>query len=86
MSNPGFPMIPAGQIAAEVAADVRRLVDAARPARTALDARAVQLDRTARHQLAAIVREHGGTWLVGAPESWTKDELVAEILRAEAAQ
>jgi hypothetical protein len=52
-------------------------------ARTARDARAVQLDRTARHRLVAIVREHGGTWLMGGPETWGKDELVAEILAAE---
>jgi hypothetical protein len=52
-------------------------------ARRLHDARAVQLDRMARHRLAAIIREHGGTWVMGGPETWTKDELVAEILSAE---
>jgi hypothetical protein len=56
---------------------------AAAAAKRARDARAVQLDRMARHRLVAIVREHGGTWLMGGPETWTKDELTAEILRAE---
>jgi hypothetical protein len=53
------------------------------PDRAARDARAVQLDRMARYYLVKIAREHGGTWLTGGPETWGKDELVAEILRAE---
>jgi hypothetical protein len=57
--------------------------ESAAAARRIRDARAVQLDRMARHRLVAIVREHGGTWLMGGPETWTKDELVAEILSAE---
>lgn len=56
---------------------VTRIADAVR------DARAVELDRMARHRLVAIVREHGGMWVTGGPECWSKDELVTEILSAE---
>jgi hypothetical protein len=49
----------------------------------AWDARAVQLDRMARAKLVTLARQSGGRWLMGGPEGWTKDELVAEILSAE---
>lgn len=48
-----------------------------------LAARAVQLDRMARPRVLAIVLERGGTWIMGGPGTWSKDELIAEILRAE---
>lgn len=73
------------QSVANVLLDVQaeRYWRAIRAARTARDARAVQLDRMARHHLVAIVRECGGAWLMGGPETWDKSELVDEILRAE---
>lgn len=80
--------IPVGwqvQLDAELAgmAETTRRINGLASTRSVRDDRAVQLDRTARHRLVAIVHEHGGTWLMGGPESWSKDELVAEILRAE---
>lgn len=57
--------------------------ESAAAARRMRDARAVQLDRMARHRLVTIAREHGGTWLMGGPETWDKTSLVAEILAAE---
>jgi hypothetical protein len=53
----------------------------------AYDARAVQLDRMAKHNLLTIVRQHaaerGAPWVFGGPELWSKDELIADILRSE---
>jgi hypothetical protein len=54
----------------------------------AWDARAIQLSRMARASLIVIIREHAAShvrwWAPGCgPEAWSKDELVADILRIE---
>ncbi len=90
MTVPGFPSIPADQIEAEVANDVRRLTGAEPLAKTAkrMDARARQLTRLRKRDLVAIVTDHarrhgGGRWAVHGPHLWSRDELVSELLRYE---
>jgi hypothetical protein len=56
----------------------------------AIESRVLQLSRMARPRLLAIMievaRQRGATWLVGGPDTWSKDELVTGILDFEFAK
>jgi hypothetical protein len=44
------------------------------------DADVKQWNRQSKATLAAIVREHAdGTWIVGGPQAWSKDELINRL-------
>jgi hypothetical protein len=53
----------------------------------AVEARLRELDRTSKRGLLAIMtglaRQHGASWVIGGPASWSKDELISGILDFE---
>jgi hypothetical protein len=53
----------------------------------AIEARIRQLDGTSKRGLLAIMtglaRQHGASWAIGGPASWSKDELINGILAFE---